>query len=444
MRTTPLVSAALLAFAIASAPTAAHAATEGLPETLTVGANGSATGQAKLKAGTDYTLDVSGTMDVATTGSGGTTTSRSLDAFYCFAGTSGNCATPFGDNSLSLRSSGDDAILRGYFLAAFSKPRGFEPAYSASHVYTATITPFRDGALTASTQLACGLPGVSCSGPGYSLRISDAGGCGASKATRAAVNEVRAVAVQPGVQVHKVGTPEDQWCDLEKDQVLQQGDEISCDPDGAATLQFADNSTVVVKHTTQLKIASFFTEGGVVKTEILLKMGEVAAKVHKSEATKSDFRIKSGKDHTGSVRGTDFSAFYDPGSGLSLWTVREGTVAVAPGANASERLVNAGQEALISRSGKVAVARPGKAGARGGVGPKAALERVSKLIGKASGRCAITTPRDNAFSVKPAPGGWKVGVKVEGKLKGTSAWTVRGSKTTPGNALARKLKAGCR
>ena len=36
-----------------------------------------------------------------------------------------------------------------------------------------------------------------------------------------------------------------------------------------------------------LQIASFFTEGGVVRTEILLKMGKVAAKVNKSEATKS-------------------------------------------------------------------------------------------------------------------------------------------------------------
>lgn len=134
----------------------------------------------------------------------------------------------------------------------------------------------------------------------------------------AAVNEVRVVAVQPEVQFHKAGTPDDAWLPVEKDTVLQQGDEISCDPDGAATLQFADNSTVVVKNTTQLKIASFFTEGGVVKTEILLKMGEVAAKVHKSEATKSDFRIKS-PTGTASVRGTELKEVsYNPVNGMKV------------------------------------------------------------------------------------------------------------------------------
>jgi len=144
-------------------------------------------------------------------------------------------------------------------------------------------------------------------------------------AKRGGVNEVRLIAVQPGVQVHKAGTPGDQWFEAERDMVLQQGDEISCDPDGAATLQFADMGTTVVKNTTQLKIASYFTEGGVVKTEILLKMGEVAAKVHKSEATKSDFRIKS-PSFTSSRRDTWYSHRYDPVTKTDIIKVEEGTV----------------------------------------------------------------------------------------------------------------------
>lgn len=147
-----------------------------------------------------------------------------------------------------------------------------------------------------------------------------------AKAT-ASGNEVRVIAIMPGVQVHKAGTPENNWVDLEKDAVLGQGDEISCDPDGSVTLQFADMGTTVVKNTTQLKIASYFTEGGVVKTEILLKMGEVAAKVHKSEATKSDFRIKS-PSFTSSRRDTWFSHRYDPSTKTDIIKVEEGTVDV--------------------------------------------------------------------------------------------------------------------
>jgi hypothetical protein len=158
------------------------------------------------------------------------------------------------------------------------------------------------------------------------------------------INEVRVIGVVPGVQVHKAGTPEDHWVELEKDAVLQQGDEISCDPEGSVLLQFADMGTTVVKNTTQLKIASYFTEGGVVKTEILLKMGEVAAKVHKSEATKSDFRIKS-PTFTSSRRGTWFSHRYDPSTKTDIIKVEDGTVDVIQNnSNAIVATVKTGQQ----------------------------------------------------------------------------------------------------
>jgi len=71
----------------------------------------------------------------------------------------------------------------------------------------------------------------------------------------AAINEVHVVNVQPDVQFHKGGSPADAWLPCEKDTVLKAGDEITCDPDGAVTLAFADNSTVVVRNTTQLRSA---------------------------------------------------------------------------------------------------------------------------------------------------------------------------------------------
>ena len=169
------------------------------------------------------------------------------------------------------------------------------------------------------------------------------------------INEVRIVAVQPIVEVHKAGTPEDAWIPATRDMVLQEGDEISCDPDGAATLQFADMSTTVVKNTTQLKIASYFTEGGVVKTEILLKMGEVAAQVHKSEATKSDFRIKTIGDG-GSVRGTVFSYRYDSKLRSSTIKVEEGMVEVSSNSSSyAPVMIKAGQQVTTQPSsiGKV-------------------------------------------------------------------------------------------
>lgn len=166
---------------------------------------------------------------------------------------------------------------------------------------------------------------------------------------RGATNEVRVLGVIPGVAVHKAGTPEEEWKDAKFDMVLQQGDEISCDPDGGILLQFADNSTVLVRNTTQLKIASFFTEGGVVKTEILLKMGEVAAKVHKSEATKSDFVIKP-PGGPGSVRGTTFSMKFDPPTQTTFIKVEEGIVDYTPEKSpASKITLKTGQQVKIEK-----------------------------------------------------------------------------------------------
>jgi hypothetical protein len=219
-------------------------------------------------------------------------------------------------------------------------------------------------------------------------------------------------------------------------------------------LQFADNSTVVVKNTTQLKIASFFTEGGVVKTEILLKMGEVAAKVHKSEATKSDFRIRNPNLLAGGVRDrsvarsvratgdTDFSAFYDPGSHTSLFSVRAGTIGVA-NSRGDLRLVNAGQEVMVAND-KFTAGPLGRAGARGGTTIAEARDAVLRLVAKGNDPCKSSTARVNAFAIRPKPGGWAVSVRVTGKLKGTSRWSVKGKRVSARNKLAKRLRSGCK
>ena len=250
--------------------------------------------------------------------------------------------------------------------------------------------------------------------------------------------------VVPGVFVHKADYPEGVWCPVTKDLVLKQGDEISVDPDGEAVLAFADNSTTTLSGgPTQLKIASYFTEGGVVRTEILIKMGEVAAKVHKSEATKSDFRIKS-PTATASVRGTTFKVFYDPGSKTSLTSVTEGVVAVdptKPGLNTVA--VRAGKEVEVGPKAMTKVARIGNAGARKGNNRREALDRVSAVIAKGDDPCGSTTPFRGGIGITPAARGWAVSVKLIGKHRGTSKWRVAGRKVTPRNTLAKQIKTCC-
>ena len=434
---------AAVAGLLAAAPVVS-AQTDGLPEDIVVGPNAtSAPSKAVLKEAADYDVQVSGTMNVfsANDGRGGHT--QFHDAFYCFGSQpAGWCATPEGAHGLGVRTSGD-APGDGGDLSAYANPRWYEPPFQSGHVYDFVLTPYKDGSLIASTRSVCSASGWSCSGSGFKLHISDHCRSG-TQGRAAAINEVRVVAVTSSVAIHRAGSPDDQWCEAEKDHVLKQGDEISCDPDGSITLAFADNSTVTVRHTTQLKIASFFTSGGVVRTEILLKMGEVAAKVNKSEATKSDFVIK-GPTFTASVRGTTFSAFYDPGSKSGLVSTTEGRVRVDPVKAGLKTVdVSAGKQVEIGASSISRLAKIGQAGARGGVNRQGALNRVLKVIARGNTPCGAATARSNATAVTPAPLGWVVAVKLVGKVKGTSRWTVEREKVKPANALASRLAGSCR
>jgi hypothetical protein len=259
------------------------------------------------------------------------------------------------------------------------------------------------------------------------------------------LKEVRVVATEPDCQFHKGGSPADAWYPIEKNTVLKGGDEITCDPDGSVTMAFADNSTVTVRNTTQLKIASFFTDGGVVRTEILLKMGEVAAQVNKSEATKSDFRIKS-PTAVSSVRGTIFSVFADPVGGASITSVQRGVVEVdptKPGLPTVE--VPVGKQVEVTAATESPIAPIGKAGAIGGVNREQALALVDKLLRRFGRPCSFTPSHTGAsLGAKPSGSGWLVSVLVAGGVQGWSAWQVVGSKVTPANALAKTIAGGCK
>ena len=309
-------------------------------------------------------------------------------------------------------------------------------AYSGSFSVTEDTTHV-SGAMTftigSSDHLAVTLPG--------SMIVMTRSG-GAPSGGR---NEVHVVAIQPDCQFHKGGSPADAWLPLEKNTVMKQGDEITCDPDGTATLAFADNSTVVVRNVTQLKIASFFTEGGIVKTEVLLKMGEVAAQVNKSAATKSDFKIKSPTD-VSSVRGTIFTVFADPVGKASITSVKQGVVEVDPNKPGLPTTnVPAGKEIDVTSKTESPIAPIGKADARGGVDREHALRLVDSAIRRLGRACNLSPSHFGAgIGVKPSGPGWLVSILVAGGVKGWSAWQVTGSKVTPANALAKTIAAGCK
>jgi hypothetical protein len=438
-------------------------------ETITVQPGQEVLGTLDLVPGITYHAVVSGTIRLETPG---TTPHYELhDAFYCYETDSVDAAnngcvasgTPtspvYSLNAFQGQGSPDCAAKFACALNLGAK-NGLSPQLpyaGSSHTYETDLKVIAPGKLRLTADRFCQTNTTTkCVSGSFSVMISkkESSVCKApwaagdrptadTQARAAAINEVHVVNVCPDAQFHKGGFPANAWYPLEIDTVLKVGDQVTTDPTGTVTLAFADNSTITLSDLTALKIGSFFTEGGVVKVEIDLVQGSVAATVCKSCATKSDFRIKS-PTGTISVRGTIFSVFYDSGSGSTLVSTRRGLVAVAP---TNKRLravtVGVGREVLLTAKTESAVAPIGKAGRRGGDDIVRARNLVMQVVATHNRACVTTTPRTNALSIKSAAGGWLVTVKLEGGLNGPATFLVKGAKVTPVNALAKRLARSC-
>src|SRR5438067_133533 len=140
-------------------------------------------------------------------------------------------------------------------------------------------------------------------------------------------------------------------------------------------------------------------------------MGEVAAQVNKSAATKSDFKIKS-PTGTISVRGTIFSVFADPVAKATITSVQRGVVQVDPTKPGLPTIsVPAGKEVEVTSTTESPIAPIGKADARGGVNREQALKVVDSAIKRLGRPCNLSPSHSGmGIGVKPSGPGWLVSV----------------------------------
>ena len=118
---------------------------------------------------------------------------------------------------------------------------------------------------------------------------------------------------------------DEDWADISGvGQKLVVGDLIQTGPDSSATLHFLDGSTLDMKPLTQLAVGTLLTERGRAVTQLLLKVGEIKARVAHKETVQTDFSIKT-PTATTSSRGTVFTVKHDAVSytHLTLPTNRE-------------------------------------------------------------------------------------------------------------------------
>jgi FecR protein len=257
--------------------------------------------------------------------------------------------------------------------------------------------------------------------------------------TTSSQNAVGVVSLTPEVSFRR---GQGGWQDLHLGQQLFEGDEIAADPDGTAVLRFADGTTVTIYPTSQLKIASYFTQGGIVRSQILDTIGRASATVNKEQSTRSDFTIRTPTAVTSS-RGTIFSVYYD--GAVSIVSVQRGVVDVTPSNRSLPQvLVPAGKEVGVSAKSETKTVPLGQAGTPpGAVSRVQARALVLQLVGRNERPCAFT-PRTTSVVLTAQAHGWLVAVKVTGKVPGWSTWKLTGTKVTPLNGRARSIATGCR
>ena len=228
------------------------------------------------------------------------------------------------------------------------------------------------------------------------------------------------------------------WEPLRESDTLQPGDQVHTGWRSSVTITLPDGSKVVLPPMSLIAIDRIDSNG----TQIILRLGEVKAQIHKLGGSSGDFVVKT-PTTTASIRGTTFSVRYDGSS--TVVGVTEGTVAVKPAAGSSVD-VRAGQEVASTRTAVGPPAAIGQAGApSGSVGPAQATALLTRALTRGFAACRVDVAHTtDSFALKPVAGGWRATLRIVGRRSGRAVWTIAGRRVAPRNALARRISRRCR
>jgi hypothetical protein len=140
----------------------------------------------------------------------------------------------------------------------------------------------------------------------------------------------------------------EEWKDAVKGQKLRAGSEIHTGPESEVTVTFSDGSYVLVRQLTETAVGDLSGPVDRPKVRMLLKMGEIAAKVNHAVDQEADFAYRT-PNATASVRNTGFVVSYDEEEDISYIRVTEGHVLVTPeNTSLGPLLLAAGQRVWVS------------------------------------------------------------------------------------------------
>jgi hypothetical protein len=413
-----------------------HASPPGLLEVLTVDPNaaGWTTGTVKLEKGRAYTLKVSGLTHYSTG-------SESEDALYRYSPSPSRSAllrleTPGYTNAYSPI----DAFQQptpDQSCQPFSCKEGLPP--SSSHEYTVKFYPPTTGPLEAGTfnQFAQQQICDHCYTASSRLTVAIYGTAPAP-APGAGTVKITSISGEVAVRVPGGG-----WEPVTPGTVLDANEELYTGVDSHAVVTFENGSTMQINELTQIIGGTLQQKGKRRDIEVQLKLGEIKATVQHETTLDTSMRIRRGTA-TASVRGSTMSVYYDPSSRIEIVGTLSDRAYFQPRRGAKTITIPGGKEIALTPSGVSRLAPIGRADARGGADPEKARGLVMALIERSATACRLTTvPGTNAGVTSAGKAAWLVSLAVQGKVSGTSTWTVTTGKVSAQNAVAKQIAAGC-
>ena len=394
-------------------------------------------GKAKLTAGADYSLVVTGTITDQQDRS-----PVSVDALYCYASNNQQECQPHpGDTNwieglliVGITNSDSDGPLwnwgpnGGPSPNAPPGPPAPEYSYQSSHTYTVPFHAPAAGTLVAGSIRAFGRTKANtdcshCAGIWTIKVYGTARAPAPPSATKVAVGKrIGKVEVQRGGGGFEA---------LDAGEQVEAGDRIHTGWKSSVQIRFPDGFTTTVEPMTLISIHS------VTKHEVRILMTYGRIENYRLTGSEADFKVGTPTTTTSS-RGTRFSVLYTGSS--TLVSVTQHKVEVKP-RHGKAVIVTAGHE-VLSTAGKVGKpTRIGKAGVpRGSVGPAQALGLLTAAVSSGVAACKADVV---SSSLVPSARGWRMALKLQAPQAGTAVFTIAGRTVQPANALANEIAGGC-
>jgi ferric-dicitrate binding protein FerR (iron transport regulator) len=140
---------------------------------------------------------------------------------------------------------------------------------------------------------------------------------------------------------------EKEWTDAVKGQNVTENADIHTGPDSEVVIRFYDGSILLVRQLSETAIGGLDATNQP-KIRMLLKMGEIAAKVHHDIDRPADFAIRT-PNQTASVRGMEFVVRYQKEKGTTVIKVSQGSVLITPENSTLEPIMlSAGQQVSVT------------------------------------------------------------------------------------------------